>query len=913
MLFSLLVSQGKSQTIPESVHYLTFSVEDGLPSAETYDVFADSKGFIWIGTDRGLVRFDGNDFEIFTTEDGLTDNTVFRCWEDAKNRIWFTTLNRRLFYYQEGQFHPYKYNDTLIKLLTPFPLSSTIANLNIGPDDALHIDILYLMQVNISPDGKGSLDSSVYYHAGIEAFIEKKTEVERLQAVEKILKTHFEAKRKLIGQPFKRYNYSYYLEKDQLVQLGENGAIFYNIPGQKIERHILKDHFITGMTVDFESGYWFSTLNEGIIYVPKMELSFYPLQHKNYNPILLSILPQEQQLLFAYSDGKTYLLNDTTKQLEPFEGPLLFKSIPPEVRKSGIKFENTKSIIPFHGPVKALLELDSTHLLYSNSNRGAQQLRQTIAGRWEKRFINGPKLNKIVKDNEGRVWGASIEGLHYLNKQLDSFLLYEKHPLPATSGFQDILILEDSSMIFATEVYGLLVKKGKNYTTVTTENGLISNNTNHLAFDKKNQLLWVATTKGINSLKWEEGKLSQPVHTIGATYELGSTDIRLLQLVDNQLIFASNKGISSISLAELNSTNTAPKLYLEGLQMDNEEVPLSLSKNLEFSHEQNNLAIQLRGISYHSQLRYLFQLSEKDSSWKVASGPTLNLFSLAPGDYLLKVKAVNEVGIKSKSITIPFNIAPPFWLEAWFLILVLLLLLLLLFISVKKITARYQSRVQLQIDLLKFKSMNLQSKMNPHFIFNSLNSIQHYIITNKKKEANDFLVDFSKLTRRILNNSNSIEISLEEELQTLELYVKLEQERLRHNFQFSIELSSDIQQKNCLIPTLLLQPFIENAIWHGNSGNISGGKIVLRVTMKQAFLYFEIEDNGPGYNNTLAYKKKDRKSYGTIISKKRLDLLRSLHPRLSEIRIGNARSLNCSDGNLGTLVEFDLPYKLKEK
>ncbi len=115
-----LALNGYSQDISPSVYYFNYSVSDGLPSAETYAVFHDSKGYIWIGTDKGIAQYDGHQFNVYTTNDGLTDNTVLQFHQDSKDRLWMITYNRKLCYLDAGDFLQYKYNDTIVKFLSTY-------------------------------------------------------------------------------------------------------------------------------------------------------------------------------------------------------------------------------------------------------------------------------------------------------------------------------------------------------------------------------------------------------------------------------------------------------------------------------------------------------------------------------------------------------------------------------------------------------------------------------------------------------------------------------------------------------------------------------------------------------------------------------------------------------------------------
>jgi tetratricopeptide (TPR) repeat protein len=192
----------------------------------------------------------------------------------------------------------------------------------------------------------------------------------------------------------------------------------------------------------------------------------------------------------------------------------------------------------------------------------------------------------------------------------------------------------------------------------------------------------------------------------------------------------------------------------------------------------------------------------------------------------------------------------------------------------------------------------LRLQMNPHFIFNSLNSISDYISKNDIQTADYYLSKFAKLMRGILENSEEKEIPLEDELKMLELYMQLEGSRLKTKFTYEIKISDDVNPKITMIPPLILQPFVENSIWHGLAGKDGGGKITIEVTRDNTLLNCIVEDNGVGRKGA---KPTVGKSYGMKITKDRIELL-------NKLKNSNA-SVNLIDLEKGTRVEVKLPFE----
>ena len=196
----------------------------------------------------------------------------------------------------------------------------------------------------------------------------------------------------------------------------------------------------------------------------------------------------------------------------------------------------------------------------------------------------------------------------------------------------------------------------------------------------------------------------------------------------------------------------------------------------------------------------------------------------------------------------------------------------------------------------------LRSQMNPHFIFNSLNSISDFISKNDIQQADDYLVKFSKLTRSILENSEKKWITLEEDLELMELYMQIEALRLDNKLNYHISVDDSVEPDNTLVPPLILQPFIENSIWHGIAPKQGDGQIDLLIKKDENMLEYVVEDNGVG---RLATHTEDKKkgSFGVKITRNRIDIINHLK--------NTNGSINLLDKTEGLRVKIRLPLELQ--
>lgn len=200
----------------------------------------------------------------------------------------------------------------------------------------------------------------------------------------------------------------------------------------------------------------------------------------------------------------------------------------------------------------------------------------------------------------------------------------------------------------------------------------------------------------------------------------------------------------------------------------------------------------------------------------------------------------------------------------------------------------------------------LRAQMNPHFIYNSLNSINDYIDKHDIDKATDYTTKFAKLMRMILENSEHKEIPLADDLKTLELYMQLENMRMNNKFSYEIKVDDKIDPDNTLIPPLILQPFVENSIWHGIAGKNDNGKIWIHIKKEGNMINCVVEDNGVGIRQSARSEKEmggtSKKSLGMKITNERIDILNKLKRSNAAVTLSNLSE--------GTKIEVKLPEEL---
>jgi len=288
--------------------------------------------------------------------------------------------------------------------------------------------------------------------------------------------------------------------------------------------------------------------------------------------------------------------------------------------------------------------------------------------------------------------------------------------------------------------------------------------------------------------------------------------------------------------------------------------------------------------------------------------------AMQPGKYIFHVKAKDASGDEViRQITFPFEITPPFWQSGLFYFNSILLVGGLIFYVVKRREKIQQDKfdiLSLKEKIAETKLEALRSQMNPHFIFNSLNAIQECILTNKVDAAYEYLSKFSKLQRMVLNNSAKEFIQLQDEIEMLTLYLSLESLRFSQSFTYTFEIDPSVDFYEILVPSMILQPYVENAIWHGLSNKKGVKTLRINCIEKNGMLMVTIDDNGIGRIKAaekklqkLGFEKTDSK--GTTLSAERMNILALKHT--VDISATYIDKIDDNGESLGTTVIISFP------
>lgn len=480
------------------------------------------------------------------------------------------------------------------------------------------------------------------------------------------------------------------------------------------------------------------------------------------------------------------------------------------------------------------------------------------------------------------------------------------------------LYQDDAGLWIGTYGMGLIQKTLDNpgYRRWSRQHGLPSDYVFGIQEDNRGQL-WLSTTEGLVRFNKE----TEAVLTFGQDDGLMDNEFGTnssFKASDGEMYFGGNNGFVAFypDQVEVRQSRYNPPLVITSLRLSGDPLPVDsavwMKHQISFpGYLQQHLEIGFAALDYSrpANLSYQFRLLGWDDEWTQPS-PRANaqFTNLKPGTYQFEVRSTNGDGkwtSKTRRLTV---IISPLWYQRWWIRVVvpfsgLALVLGSVFIRFRRSRAR--EREILYHRMASIQQQALSAQMDHHFTFNALNSIQRFITDNDKASSLYYISKFGKLIRRFLDQARKNEHPIEEEITTLELYLSLESLRAKHSFTYRFEVDQDLDPFNTDIPTSLLQPLVENAIWHGLvPRNDGGGLLLIRFELQERNLVLTVEDNGVGKKHQKSTRKK-HESKGMLIIRERLETLETLTGQSLPLEF---EASNPGDKFPGTKVSIYLPH-----
>ncbi len=942
-----------------------FSTNDGLAGMMTYDVLQDSKDQLWIATNSGVSRFDGYDFQNFYVVDGLEDSEVLKIKEDRQGRIWFLCLNGRLCYFDKGKIYNSRNNPALAGIYLQSSPSAFFedsdGNLWISSIQSEVLKISPSMEVTkfdskedwglFSPQffwedengdfwgaGQSRIDNTIVcysfynhsrdklhrfereggtrYFSGYEKGADGKIrftagaaifafdgqlrelEIEGLDSIRPLFNA-------LMTSP----------DLDQIYLGGTTGAYLAERNGDhwNLQRSLLNGKAVSSISRDREGSMWLTTLSEGIFQAPVNAL---PVLDRSKG-----LLEDRVVRVTADTAGGLWIAYDRNEITHYRDGKLKHISLP--LNRSSIIYDlisdGAGGIWGASGD-KGFVLKDGKARVVGNLGKSLTMLdqRTLLTGFGHKIDLATGKVDTLDKaeiwkrrtyafaqhPEHGLLLGTKTGLAAYRDGKVTQ--LFPDHRF-SQLRVTDVLVDDRDDIWLGSNGLGVIWIRGDSLRSIQMSDGLMSEIVQSLATDEEGNI-WAATTAGLNRITPSKEQ-DRDFRINGYTQQQGlpSNEINDLLILQDKVVLATGKGLLYFDPEDVIDTLPAPRIQITGLRDGEEQFDLGEEQTHFFPYGQKELRIDFLAPSYlsGSHPEYRYRLGGYDSVWKQGTTRNVTYEALQPGDYHFEVSArVNGGAWSSGTATLDFRIARPFWQTWWFGFLLLLILAGLLWTGFVLRLRVLRRRADLRLALIEAEHKALQAQMNPHFIFNSMNAIQSMILGKEEKKALDYLSRFGRLIRLILQNSRQKFITLAEEIDFIQNYLELELLRLDHGFETEIVAHGEASNSGVLIPSMLLQPFVENAIWHGIIPSDRPGRLSIHFHQEKEAVRCVIEDNGIG--RIASARQDDHESLATKMISERLELLRSsFDTEHAALEIEDLKSENGSA--LGTRVTVILP------
>ncbi|HEV2354067.1 MAG TPA: histidine kinase, partial [Puia sp.] len=681
---------------------------------------------------------------------------------------------------------------------------------------------------------------------------------------------------------------------DSLIFVNESaGATVYNA------RTLQHDHYLPGVEIshvfrDNDRNLWFATLGQGLYRLNSEEIRNFQLNGTRCHGCgVYAITKVDSQLLVGSARNSVF------RYRLPDLGLLSAKQLNEEEKK------RIMAIVPLKDG-RLLFGTDFTLTIESGDFRPEGSLRMSVKSTCllpqDKLLVgtgSGAFLADMHRMKVDTIWRGRTTAVYYSDSNiyigtLNGLFRIPDGGTPYYMGKDDTRLSSRISGITGDghgtmwvapyDDMGVLeLRDGKVVRRIGASEGLTSNICRVIALH--GDYLWVGTDKGLNRINVVHPEQRIVKYTAGDG--LGSNVINTVFFDSTRVYVGTSAGFNYFDETKIADSSTCRFAWLSVTA--NGRSRLQDTANLRFSYRASDFHFEFAGISYRSggDISYRYRLTGLDTAWRMTQQNFLNYPVLPGGDYLLQVAAVDKWGHQSPVAGIHFIVSTPFWRQLWFFITVGLAIValawLLMMKRIRRIRRRQEDERALMRRVNEMEHMALQAQMNPHFIFNCMNSIQQYIFDQDIFGANKYISGFSRLIRATLQHSNRPLITLGEEIDYLSNYLSLERLRFKEKMEYRFEVDEGIDRSECMIPPMIIQPFAENSIRHGLRHKRSGkGVIMIRMQQVDGYLIVTIEDNGIGRRKAAMYKTQEHIEYqsrGMSLTAERIKAMNSMYGR----------------------------------
>ena len=925
-----------------------YDLEDGLISDYIYELDQSSNGFIYVATDAGLATFSGKKFQDQSIS-VASHSEIIDIFKDSYDRMWLTRLDGKVLYHKNGKFN----------LFSPLQHIPSNGFVNFVEDNKRRIWIWNKENSNIFIFDAATLEELKTISFGDESGIDAVRDVHLYEDLYRIYRrdnyVDFDTNFNILTQvelkepsnftitSVKKDSTYYTINGRDQVYITTRSTGIYEPLLKEIETEIYNS--CNDIIFDNHDNLWLST-SSGLLRIAFKEHGTFSykryLEGINTSAILLD---QDNNIWVGSSSDGIFKLN-----------PLQIKTVTKEDVGRFTTLEKNKQSL--------LIGTDQSKILIYDQDFSLKGISQSIKNKYNIYgiksinegsfyFINSDGLYFVEESqpNQVKLW---VEGFFKTFDYRNGYFWYgggntcgkinvknknSTHFLGKRSYAVDILN-DDQAFLGSTsglhmydhgKIKPLFEEKGwdirdiestdkKNFWLATNGEGLIHINSNEIVnkFDVSNglssnickavysqdSLIWVGTNNGLNRLNLK----TNTINIFKKDSGLPSNEINDIISWKDQLIVATNDGLAIMD-KDIKPRQFIPNVNIAQVKILEKDT--SVLDSYDLNEKDRNIKINFEGITFYNpqDIKYEYKMSGIDEDWVQTTNDQAQYTNLTPGNYTFAVKAKGLNSNWSDETILHFNIPAFYYEKTVFKIGIGILATGLFILGLNIYLNAIRKREQTKTALLKSQLTALRAQMNPHFIFNSLNSLSDFILKEEKKDANKFLTKFAKLMRMILNNSSNEYVSIEEEIESLNLYLSLEKLRFNDDLKYSITLDQHLNGAQCGIPSLLLQPYVENALIHGLKHKKGEKELSIKFEfINEDFLKVFIIDNGIGRKKANAINNanfKKHESLATHINAQRLNLINQNQNKNHKLEV---HDLYHESQATGTKIELTLEF-----
>ncbi len=920
-------------TFSQSTQTIFYTTKDGLPSNSIYKSVLDNHGFLWIATENGLAKFDGKNFKVYTTAQGLSDNEITDIFIDSSQRMWVTPFRRTtayynpikdrfenedtdpelqkielgnanrasvlqyggvafcnnlrdFFIYKNGKVSAFKHLLNVKKTWTPEKIIEFRPEkyLIISSDSIrTFVNNQFTKSFPLTNENFYSeyIDNTLYISSGSKIskyHVDDDGEVRFLQEKNFPFKIRIfcNASKDLAVTTYNRTTYPI-----DAVTLELKDPLLYNIA----VRNVLQDK--NGST-------WISTIDRGLVKIQQKRISSFTITDKALNDVIAqnfnAITVIDKKIMVGNNYGEV-LVYDGVYDIKR-------KALSPEKNMDGVvrKIVELKNKIyvscqtgsfildkktlqvenRFEGQdnssTKAVLKLnDSVLILGSHS---VVQKYNSITGKEIEKITK--RVTALGANQTAQIYIGSNDGLYRWDK--DSLFYFGKIYKALTYKVNVIFNTADNLLWVGLGSDSLLVLKDNVLIKSIALGDIIPGNVCKSLYSNTPGIIWLGTNKGLNKIFYQlKGeKLIFYNTSFGLSDGLIGEQVNDITIYKDTVYAATTGGISYLP-ANLNLPVANIATFITRVTINGADT--LVMKEYILPYDKNDIGISFSGADLTGYYP-LFEYRINEAAWQKTDKNNIEL-RLASGRYNIQIRSMKRDGSpSSQTENISFYIKTPFWQSGVFwTVAVFSLFIISFFILETRNKQKRKAAVEKVITEKKLTELEMQAlkaQINPHFVFNCLNSIKGFIFDRDYAQADKYLDKFADLMRSTIDNSDASIISLQSEINYLDNYLQLEKLRFEDKFDYKIEVAADIDKEAFFVPAMLLQPYVENAIRHGMRFlENKKGQINININKENNFLVCEIDDNGIGREKAAELKSKmhvEYQSKGMNISRRRAEL-----------------------------------------